>query len=89
MQTSKKIARVCWLSNEISTNKDGNKKLSIWQFGNIIETNLRYDFASRPIKPTWNWWSASSKGGVLNAMGSHQIDLLRWWLGEPSKVLGT
>ena len=60
-------------------------------FGNIIETTLRYDFASRiQSKPTWNWWSASSKGGgVLNAMGSHQIDLLRWWLGEPSKVLGT
>lgn len=57
-------------------------------FGNIIESNLRYDFATRiQSTPVWNWWSSSSKGGgVLNAMGSHQIDLLRWWLGEPSKV---
>lgn len=64
--------------------------LSGSDFGNVIETSLRYDFASRiQSKPNWNWWSLSSKGGgVLNAIGSHQIDLLSWWLGEPSTVTG-
>ncbi len=35
-----------------------------------------------PTRP-WTWWSDSERGGgILGAFGSHQIDLLRYWLGE-------
>jgi predicted dehydrogenase len=37
----------------------------------------------------WDWWSDKRRGGgVLGAIGSHQIDLLRWWFGEIESVCG-
>jgi len=41
-----------------------------------------------PDQP-WTWWNDASRGGgVLGAVGSHQIDLLRYWLGEIEAVSG-
>lgn len=38
----------------------------------------------------WGWWyDVSRGGGLLGAVGSHQIDLLRYWLGEIESVMGT
>jgi len=37
----------------------------------------------------WSWWSDRSQGGgVLGAMGSHYIDLTRYWLGDFAEVSG-
>ena len=37
----------------------------------------------------WDWWSDASKGGgLLGAVGSHQIDQLRWWFGEIEEASG-
>ncbi|HEV8674715.1 MAG TPA: Gfo/Idh/MocA family oxidoreductase [Methylomirabilota bacterium] len=42
-----------------------------------------------PSRP-WTWWSDAARGGgLLGALGSHQIDLLRYWLGEVERVVGT
>ncbi len=42
--------------------------------------------ATRP----WTWWSDAARGGgILGAQGSHQIDLLRYFLGEIAAVCGT
>ena len=42
-----------------------------------------------PARP-WDWWfDAARGGGLLGAVGSHQIDLLRHWLGEIEAVAGT
>lgn len=39
---------------------------------------------------SWTWWSDAARGGgTLGATGSHQIDLLRYWLGEVEAVSGT
>lgn len=44
---------------------------------------------SDPKRP-WTWWSDASKGGgILGASGSHQIDLLRYFLGELTAACGT
>ena len=45
---------------------------------------------SRPeSRPKGDWWSLAQKGGGrLGANGSHQVDLLRWWLGEVGWVMG-
>lgn len=38
----------------------------------------------------WTWWSdAAQGGGLLQALGSHQIDLLRYWLGDFVRTEGT
>lgn len=38
----------------------------------------------------WDWWYDRARGGgLLGAVGSHQIDLLRYWLGEVEAVTGT
>lgn len=40
-------------------------------------------------RPKGDWWSdAAQGGGRLGANGSHQVDMLRWWLGEPAAVVG-
>ena len=37
----------------------------------------------------WSWWSDAARGGgILGALGSHLIDLLRFWLGEIAAVSG-
>jgi predicted dehydrogenase len=42
-----------------------------------------------PKRP-WGWWFDEARGGgVLGAVGSHQIDLLRHWLGEIEAAAGT
>jgi predicted dehydrogenase len=44
---------------------------------------------SDPNRP-WTWWAdAAQGGGLLGAQGSHQIDLLRYWLGDVEAVSGT
>jgi predicted dehydrogenase len=53
------------------------------ELGEIYHVNLSYDFSSFfSIKR--NGWTnnISLGGGVLNSMGSHQLDLLVWWLGK-------
>lgn len=38
----------------------------------------------------WSWWyDAGQGGGLLGAVGSHVIDLLRYWLGDIAAVAGT
>jgi len=47
------------------------------------------EFRADPVARTWDWWSEAAKGGgSLGATASHQIDLLRWWLGEIRAVAG-
>lgn len=38
-------------------------------------------------RPHWDWWSERAKGGgALGTMGSHYVDSLRWWFGEPHDI---
>jgi predicted dehydrogenase len=47
------------------------------------------DFRADPVARTWDWWSERDRGGgSLGATASHQIDLLRWWLGDFRAVAG-
>ena len=47
------------------------------------------DMCIRDSRPKGDWWSLAEKGGGrLGANGSHQVDLLRWWLGEVKWVSG-
>lgn len=68
------------------------KELLDNRFGGRVyhaSVHVTTDFRADPIARTWDWWSEASKGGgSLGATASHQIDLLRWWLGEIRAVAG-
>ena len=52
-------------------------------------TNIGASWADPASRPKGDWWSdAAMGGGRLGANGSHQVDMLRWWLGEPFSGIG-
>lgn len=52
-------------------------------------TSIGASWADPASRPKGDWWSdAAMGGGRLGANGSHQVDMLRWWLGEPASVIG-
>lgn len=52
-------------------------------------TNIGASWANPASRAKGDWWSnAAMGGGRMGANGSHQIDMLRWWLGEPASVIG-
>lgn len=52
-------------------------------------SNIGASWADPASRPMGDWWSdAGMGGGRLGANGSHQVDMLRWWLGEPASVVG-
>lgn len=52
-------------------------------------SNVGKSWADPASRPKGDWWSlAEQGGGRLGANGSHQVDLLRWWLGEVAWVSG-
>ncbi|MGQ9849136.1 MAG: Gfo/Idh/MocA family protein [Aggregatilineaceae bacterium] len=54
---------------------------------NIV--NISATWGDPASRPAGDWWSlAEMGGGRLGANGSHQIDLLRFWLGEIAAVSG-
>ncbi|WP_129626444.1 Gfo/Idh/MocA family protein [Candidatus Oscillochloris fontis] len=62
------------------------------RIGTVRHAEVRAINASRSnLQRSWNWWSdALQGGGVLGAIGSHQIDLLRYLIGdEVSAASGT
>jgi predicted dehydrogenase len=55
----------------------------------VIITNIGPSWNDPASRPRGDWWSlADQGGGRLGANGSHQVDLLRWWLGEVTWVTG-
>jgi len=52
-------------------------------------SNIGSTWSDPASRPKGDWWSlAEQGGGRLGANGSHQADLLRWWLGEVAWVTG-
>jgi predicted dehydrogenase len=55
-----------------------------------LKPYLRGDGRPQPTDAPWNWWyDAARGGGLLGAVGSHLIDLCRFWSGgEITTVAG-
>src|SRR6059036_406261 len=48
-----------------------------------LKPYLRGDGRPQAFDAPWNWWSDASRGGgILGAVGSHLIDLFRFWSGS-------
>lgn len=51
--------------------------------------NVTPTWGDPATRPAGDWWSlASMGGGRLGANGSHQLDLLRFWLGDIGAICG-
>ncbi len=62
---------------------------TLGEIRHINITNIGASWNDPASRPKGDWWSdAAQGGGRLGANGSHQVDMLRWWLGEPASVIG-
>ena len=54
-----------------------------------VQVTLSLSYRSTAEMRPWDWWADKKRGGgILGAVGSHQIDLLRWWFGEITEARG-
>ncbi|WP_263370150.1 Gfo/Idh/MocA family protein [Granulicella cerasi] len=93
---AEELGRVHMIDHELRFNAKRRKLHELVHSGTIGEVrhavvhNVGGSWADPASRPAGDWWSlASQGGGRLGANGSHQVDLLRWWLGEITAVSGT
>jgi predicted dehydrogenase len=61
----------------------------IGQVRHVNIWNISPTWGNPASRPAGDWWSLEEMGGGrLGANGSHQIDLLRWWLGNFGAISG-
>jgi predicted dehydrogenase len=93
LEAAERARRLHLIDHELRLNPNRRKARALIEGGfvgrprHVLLTAVnpgRFD----PEKP-WGWWYDESRGGgLLGAVGSHQVDLLRYWLGEVEAVSG-
>ena len=93
--TARKSKRLHMVDHELRFNPTRARIADLIKGGELGDirhvniTNIGASWANPASRPRGDWWSdAAMGGGRLGANGSHQVDLLRWWLGEPKSVIG-
>jgi predicted dehydrogenase len=88
-------ARVHMIDHELRFNPNRARIAAMIANGDLGEirhvniANIGNSWADPASRPKGDWWSdAAQGGGRLGANGSHQVDMLRWWLGEVARVAG-
>ena len=55
---------------------------AVWHIEFVLKPYLRGDGRPQALDAPWSWWyDAARGGGILGAVGSHLIDLCRFWTG--------
>lgn len=95
LDAARAAGRLHMLDHELRFNPNRMRMAEMISGGDLGE--IRHATIAN-IGSSWNdpagrkrgdWWSdAAQGGGRLGANGSHQVDMLRWWLGEPVSVIG-
>lgn len=92
---ARELGRVALLGHELRFNPNRKRVAELITSGAIGEVrhahiaNITSGWADPAARAQGDWWSLAERGGGrLGANGSHQVDLLRWWFGEVSAVLG-
>ena len=90
--------RVAWVDHELRYEPNRRRARELIRGGAIgdvrhielsLKPYLRGDGRPQATDAPWTWWSdASQGGGILGAVGSHLIDLVRFWCGEIVHVAG-
>jgi predicted dehydrogenase len=83
--------RLAWMDHELRYEPNRRKVRELIRAGAIGEVEhlelvlrpyLRGDGRPQAADAPWSWWFDRSKGGgILGAVGSHLIDLCRYWTG--------
>jgi predicted dehydrogenase len=88
-------SRVHMMGHELRFNPNRRKIRQLIEEGYIGKVrhinmlNISTAWGDPASRPKGDWWSdAAMGGGRLGANGSHQIDLLRFWLGDVGAVTG-
>jgi predicted dehydrogenase len=89
------LGRVHMLDHELRFNPNRRRIAELIADGTLGEVrhvniaNIGASWADPASRPKGDWWSlAAHGGGRLGANGSHQADMLRWWLGPVASVMG-
>jgi predicted dehydrogenase len=92
---ARKANRLHMIDHELRFNPTRARIAELIQGGELGDirhvniTNIGASWANPASRPKGDWWSDSTMGGGrMGANGSHQVDMLRWWLGEPTSVIG-
>src|SRR5213595_2775389 len=91
--------RLAWIDHELRYEPNRRRARELIRSNAIGEVRhvelslkpyLRGDGRPQAFDAPWNWWfDAARGGGILGAVGSHLIDLCRFWSGhEVSYVAG-
>lgn len=93
LDEAERLGRLHMIDHELRFNPNRRKVKALLEDGFIGRvrhaniTNISPGWGDPASRPKDDWWSlASQGGGRLGANGSHQVDLLRWWLGEVGAV---
>ena len=89
------LGRLHMIDHELRFNPNRAKVAAMIAGGDLGEirhvniANIGASWANPASRPKGDWWSlAEHGGGRLGANGSHQVDMLRWWLGPVASVVG-
>lgn len=89
------LGRLHMIDHELRFNPNRRKVKELIDQGELGEirhvhiTNITPSWANPAGRPKADWLSMKERGGGrLGASGSHQTDLVRWWLGEVGAVCG-
>ncbi|MDG4889758.1 Gfo/Idh/MocA family oxidoreductase [Mesorhizobium sp. WSM4887] len=92
---AEELGRVHMIDHELRFNPTRMRIAQMIAEGDLGEirhlniANIGSSWADPSSRSKSDWWSlASQGGGRLGANGSHQVDLVRWWLGEVASVSG-
>lgn len=95
LDAAEAAGRVHMIDHELRFNPNRMKIAELIADGSLGEirhvdiANIGKTWSDPASRPKGDWWSrADMGGGRLGANGSHQVDLLRWWLGEVAWVTG-
>lgn len=94
-QRAEALGRVHMIGHELRFNPNRRRIQQLLAHGGIGQVrhvnlwNITASWGDPASRPAGDWWSlAEMGGGRLGANGSHQIDLIRWWLGDIGAVCG-
>ncbi|MDH3222296.1 MAG: Gfo/Idh/MocA family oxidoreductase [Gemmatimonadota bacterium] len=95
LEAAESAGRVHMIDHELRFNPNRMRIAELIQGGELGEirhldiSNVGTSWADPSSRPKGDWWSSADMGGGrLGANGSHQVDLVRWWLGEVAWVTG-
>lgn len=95
LERAEALNKVHIIGHELRFNPNRRKLARLIAEGQIGEVrhanivNISSAWGDPASRPAGDWWSlAEMGGGRLGANGSHQIDLLRFWLGDIAAISG-